>query len=1248
MFGLTSLEFGVALLFPFIRGLVFCQRYDKVGVLIWVFTVGSSLHDLRESEVLKQLESIEATPEKPNPITKSSEPYFIVPPGFGINTFFVGMEKELLELDKKLFDKRRKVGTACVLLHGQAGAGKSHLARQYVNKYRNKFKGGIFWINAKIKDELYKDYWQIAQKVVAVDSPELRISGDGTGDSSIKIVKTWFESRTDWLIVLDGVTVDEAEDAMELQSYVPNSKNSSLIYISMAKRLESMHRLLRPYAIKVPPLKESDARNLLFKEIQLKRPNDAQVKRATELVKEVGGLPLAINAISHRLADTHERLETYKIPSYSADRKLGGPYHQIMHELQERGQIAAFNLINILCFYGPHIPVEMVHLGLKGLRNENFEVKSSGQGEKPDINTTYGILIRYALIERNEPSDRDSMSSSRDSLVDPEPIDTLKIHSVVQNFCRDALKADNLLPIWLGYAVKVFCCSFHEADFQIKIKPEPGRVSDYREYLVHGHYLRGHLSKHENKLPGLVGVRRELEETMMSIESEVRSREPNSSQESVHRVEFQASIFDTTNSGSSSISTDPGVRPPNHRPTPLPLSNENEYGIPFEKPSVDSPRSIRTSSPMYGPGIVGHDPHTRYLSNITHNVADNDSPESYPMQENLSSSTARPASDSQDEGWETVQSKQKFKKSRYRYNLGNFRPSSARVEVNRGYATGSVTQPPQERRGRLSGSSDAVTALTAVHQASPSPSRAGRSFLSHSRSPAPSRLSYAKVLMGQSQRPSSSHQPKTSETTSHAEKLPPLTSTAVLGRGQSTELLSQSGNVQRSPLSTEVVQRPQTSRNPQKSTKPSSPPLLLSESSADTSTSSRSRFPYQRQNNDFNPNYQRLAISGPNPAPLPIDPNFITTSKRPTSRGKPSRSPYRPPISPRTSQQPSYAYQSAYPQFPHYPFSPTNPPSASFPSGYYSQPTSRIHSQQSHISAATEPPPAYPNPLSSPYLGSGPVADPGSPRTRRLDGSPSHKSPKIGSSYPVVAHLSRNNSFNVSPHNTAYINDPGLLSYTGDWAAPNQAYAHFSPGPGSNRSDYSPPTPSHMSHSMSRGSSGPGMMIDEGHGLGIAEFSSDVLVHFGQLEEPVRVEDARQRARERERRLLEIEKIKSEPHSENRGARATEQVAEDVRMHFDHDHDRDQSFEAELMEGQEIYHPSDEERRAHEERNLYGRSSAPMPAPYPETSRMPTGSDPVMLNAMLERELEGRRRGHSAPGREERMWGVEVGRGRLK
>ncbi|KAL9100998.1 MAG: hypothetical protein Q9187_009294 [Circinaria calcarea] len=163
-------------------------------------------------------------------------------------------------------------------------------------------------------------------------------------------------------------------------------------------------------------------------------------------------------------------------------------------------------------------------------------------------------------------------------------------------------------------------------------------------------------------------------------------------------------------------------------------------------------------------------------------------------------------------------------------------------------------------------------------------------------------------------------------------------------------------------------------------------------------------------------------------------------------------------------------------------------------------------------------------------------------------------------------------------------------------------------------------------------------MIDEGHGLGIAEFGPTSHVQFGQFDEPVIFKDARQRNREREQQLLEVG---NESRRSSR-RRNNDEMADDVQMHDDDNrHDRDQSFQAETMDESGIFHPLNMERRAHDDRNIYGQRSAPILAPYPETNRIPTGSDPVMLNAMLERQYEGRGRGYSVPYREEKRWEQE-------
>ena len=336
------------------------------------------------------------------------------------------MGKEYQKLDKKLFDKRRQVGTASVLLWGQPGGGKTHLAREYVNRNRKRFEGGIFWITSNSTEEMYHAFWELKQKVVARDAPHL--CEGTTGGDFVQSVKSWFQSRHEWLIVFDGVTVEKDEDALDLNRFTPDSRNSSIIYISRAKDL----RPFLPHPIKVGPLKEEEAQKLLFKTLNIKKPEPAEKKKASELVKKVGGLPLAIDAISHILIKWRMPLTKYKL-SVSTSPGLESTYTQIFDDLYGLNNRPAWNMIHILCWFGQNIPVEMVHLGLLVLKVGRVEVRSSEDGRKPNINDTFSILMRYALIERNEPeSDKDSMSSSRDSATEPELIDMLKTFAAIR------------------------------------------------------------------------------------------------------------------------------------------------------------------------------------------------------------------------------------------------------------------------------------------------------------------------------------------------------------------------------------------------------------------------------------------------------------------------------------------------------------------------------------------------------------------------------------------------------------------------------------------------------------------------------------------------------------------------------------------------------------------------------------------------------------------------------------------------
>jgi hypothetical protein len=300
--------------------------------------------------------------------TTTAEPLFIHPEAFRPNSYFVGREDELKALHEMLMDrKRRSEGTSAVLIQCLPGGGKTHVARQYVFQHKDDYPGGVYWVRAKSRHELEYWFWRIAR------NEALRGGGSGIGldrrdvdelrdpKKIVPIVRRWLNAQREWLVVFDGVQFD----IPGLHEFIPDARNTSLIYTSTERAVTGDPRFDNPQVMELGLLTAQQAQDLLLLEMERKRPWSADDRAmALELVQLMGRLPLMIHVAAQHLKATREPLARY-LKSYRSRPKAGDlpAYKAVREQLENRGENAALNLISLLAFFDQHLPVEMLALG---------------------------------------------------------------------------------------------------------------------------------------------------------------------------------------------------------------------------------------------------------------------------------------------------------------------------------------------------------------------------------------------------------------------------------------------------------------------------------------------------------------------------------------------------------------------------------------------------------------------------------------------------------------------------------------------------------------------------------------------------------------------------------------------------------------------------------------------------------------------------------------------------------------------
>ncbi|KAK0721389.1 hypothetical protein B0T21DRAFT_338119 [Apiosordaria backusii] len=541
------------------------------------------------------------------------EPLFLHPEPFRPNSFFIGRQDELRGLHEMLQDrKRRSEGTSAVLISCLPGGGKTHLARQYVFQHLQDYPGGVFWIRAKSRQEIEQMFWRIAKTnslLPSSSSANVTTSKTTTKDI-VCAVKSWLLHRSNWLLVFDGLQFDMAG----LTDFIPDARNSSLIYTSTERAVASEPKWDNPQVIKLGLLTPVQAQQLLLLELERKPPfSPEELAVSLELVNLMGRLPLMIHVAAQHLKATREPLGRY-LASYKSGRNgVGGlselhAYKAVVRQLETRGENASLNLISLLSFWDQHVPVEMLGLGIGmgalGDKVTPVKTRDRVRGGSPSLGNTMRVLIAFGLVERNEVSGEyytessggstGGRSSSRQSGYGngngnhTEPsLDILRIHSVVQAFFMESLHQKREAHFWLERSTAIWCRSYDEADRRITCGRKIGRLpDDYRRYCIHGEKLLKNVKRFEKsrrypKPNGLDKARAQLEERLARIRWQIEQVNVQGGQHvsGDEDDEEPVSVFDRVRYGSGTESQSDG--------TIQSGESQNSWGAELQSPGVE-------------------------------------------------------------------------------------------------------------------------------------------------------------------------------------------------------------------------------------------------------------------------------------------------------------------------------------------------------------------------------------------------------------------------------------------------------------------------------------------------------------------------------------------------------------------------------------------------------------------------------------------------------------------------------------
>ena len=378
-------------------------------------------------------------------------PHFIQNLPYHRNPFFTGRDQDLERLHVQLQKKQTTAIGQIKGICGLGGIGKTQLAVEYAYRHLDEYQY-LLWASAQDVEALIASFARLAD---LLNLPEKNVQEQAI---MIHAVKRWLQRQRSWLLILDN-----ADHPDLLPDFLPSTVGGHVLITTRRSDLNAyLPSLAHPLVIDIFSDEQSalfllHRSGLLALDASLDQVELGARQLAFSIVRELGGLPLALDQAGAYLHTTSCSLATYqqlyqqrRIQLLNQRRVVRDDHPEpvattwdISFRNVEQQNPAAADLLRFCTFLAPYaIPEEILTKGAKG----PGPVLGPVVDDPYLFNEAIEALRMYSLINR-----------------DPH-VQALSIHPLVQVVLRDSMSLETQQQ-WAQRAFRAVNTAFPDIDF---------------------------------------------------------------------------------------------------------------------------------------------------------------------------------------------------------------------------------------------------------------------------------------------------------------------------------------------------------------------------------------------------------------------------------------------------------------------------------------------------------------------------------------------------------------------------------------------------------------------------------------------------------------------------------------------------------------------------------------------------------------------------------------------------------------